>query len=69
MSTYRSVVTLAFVLMGGGACYSDSGNAQSTFPEPVEVSGPPGGGAQPVAYNGQPAYGAQQPMPQQPLGG
>jgi hypothetical protein len=69
MSTYRSVVTLAFVLLGGGACYSDSGNVQSTFPEPVEVSGPPGGGQTPPAYNGQQAYGPQQPMPQQPLGG
>jgi hypothetical protein len=63
MSTHRSILAFAALLLGAGGCYSDSQNTQSTFPEPVEVSGPPGGDGQPVAYGGQPVNYAPQQAP------
>ena len=54
MTTLRSLA-LAFVAVAAGACAAqDPALNQSTFPEPTEVAGPPGGGM-------DPAYGYQQP--------
>src|SRR5690348_14987626 len=54
MTTLRTLA-LALVAVATGACYTqDPALSQTTFPEPTEVSGPPGGGM-------DPAYGYQQP--------
>src|SRR5580692_4367579 len=64
MSTTRNALALAVIVTALGACYPDSQNVQSTFPEPVEVQGPPGGGPGQQAYygpqGGQQGYGPQQ---------
>lgn len=52
MSTFRPLIGLA--LLATGACYAqDQTYGQSTMPEPVQVSGPPGGAM-------DPGYGYQQ---------
>ncbi len=61
MTSLRSLVALALFALAAGGCYPQTAAGQQTFPEPVEVAGPPGGQMDPAFQ--------QQPPPQGPYQG